>query len=175
MNLKKRTYDDFPNSPSPRSPLGVWRWLREDPCESASSALSVFYRRLSAFICVHLRLIFVSLSDRTRKIKFELFLIQEKIEPANYYQAHSCLNGLNKSPQSTQRTQSLAIPVNTYEKATASRFRTRMTRIARIFTDPSVSVSSAYLLKNKLQINTDERRFIDLASEFITLSKNIQF
>lgn len=41
-----------------------------------------------------------------------------------------------KAPQSTQRAQSLAIPVNTYEKALASRFRTRMIRIARIFTYP---------------------------------------
>jgi len=51
-----------------------------DPCVSASSALSVFYRNPSAFICVHLRLIFVSLSDRTQKIQFELFpIINEKI------------------------------------------------------------------------------------------------
>jgi|GEM_PF-1702861 len=42
------------------------------------------------------------------------------------------LNGLIKSPQSTQRAQSSAIPVTTYEKAAPSRFRTRMTRI---FTD----------------------------------------
>jgi len=63
-----------------------------DPRASASSTQSVFYRRLSAFICVHLRLISVSLSDRTRKIKFELFPIQEKIESANNDQIHSCLN-----------------------------------------------------------------------------------
>jgi hypothetical protein len=46
---------------------------------SASSAQSVFHRIPSAFICVHLRLIFVSLSDRTRKIQFKLFpIISEK-------------------------------------------------------------------------------------------------
>ena len=33
---------------------------------------SVFYRNPSAFICVHLRLISVSLSDRTQKIKGEI-------------------------------------------------------------------------------------------------------
>jgi hypothetical protein len=52
------------------------------------------------------------------------------------------VNGLTKSPQSTQRAQSSAIPVSTYETAAPSRFRTRMTRIARIFTDPCASVSS---------------------------------
>jgi len=35
------------------------------------------------------------------------------------------------------------IPVTTYEKAAAVRFRTRMTQIAWIFTDPCASVSSA--------------------------------
>jgi hypothetical protein len=57
------------------------------------------FGQISAFICVHLRLIFVSLSDRTRKIKFELFPIQEKIDPANNNQAHSCLNLLENKPQ----------------------------------------------------------------------------
>jgi hypothetical protein len=45
-----------------------------DPCASALSAQSVFYRNPSAFIRVNLRLIFVSLSDRNRDIQFELFL-----------------------------------------------------------------------------------------------------
>ncbi|MDP3103339.1 MAG: hypothetical protein Q8M95_01880 [Candidatus Methanoperedens sp.] len=48
---------------------------------------------------------------------------------------------INLSPQRAQRTQSSAIPV-TCEKAAASRFRTRMTRIARIFTDPCASAST---------------------------------
>jgi hypothetical protein len=118
----------------------------------------IYYRQISAFICVHLRLIFVSLSDRIRINKFELFpIINEK--------THSCLhlfenkpqinaderrfvnlniqcfsevypvNGLIKSPQIMRGTQSSSIPVVTYETAAASRFRTRMTRIARIFTD----------------------------------------
>jgi len=43
-----------------------------DLCASVSSVASVLYRIPSAFICVHLRLIFVSLSDRTRKIQFIL-------------------------------------------------------------------------------------------------------
>ena len=47
-----------------------------------------------------------------------------------------------KSPQSTQRSQSLAIPATAYEPAPPSRRRTRMTRIARIFTDLRASVSS---------------------------------
>jgi hypothetical protein len=94
------------------------------------------FGQISAFICVYLRLIFVSLSDRIQKIKFELFPIQEKIEPAN---------GLIKSLQSPQRAQSSTIPVTTYEKATPSRFRTRMIRIARIFTDPCTSVQSVFL------------------------------
>jgi hypothetical protein len=51
-----------------------------DPRVSASSALSVFYHNPSAFICVYLRLIFVSSSDRTYEIQFELFSkINEKI------------------------------------------------------------------------------------------------
>ena len=33
------------------------------------------FRQISAFICVHLRLISVSLSDRTQNIQFELFPI----------------------------------------------------------------------------------------------------
>ncbi|MBU3966502.1 MAG: hypothetical protein KKG76_03870 [Euryarchaeota archaeon] len=49
---------------------------------------------------------------------------------------------INLSPQRAQRTQSAAIPVTMYEKAAASRFRTRMTRIARIFTDPCASAST---------------------------------
>lgn len=49
-------------------------------------------------------------------------------------------NGLIKSQQ---RTQNFTIPVNKYEKVTVSRFRTQMTRIAQIFTDPCASVSSA--------------------------------
>ncbi len=51
-------------------------------------------------------------------------------------------NGLIKSPQSTQRSQSFAIPATTYETAPPSRRGTRMKRIARIFTDPCVSASS---------------------------------
>jgi hypothetical protein len=46
-----------------------------DQRASASSAVSVFYRIPSAFICVHLRLLFVSLSDRIREIQFDLFPI----------------------------------------------------------------------------------------------------
>jgi hypothetical protein len=49
-----------------------------------------------------------------------------------YQKIRSLVNGLTESPQ---RAQSSSIPVITYEKAAASRFRTRMTRIARIFTD----------------------------------------
>lgn len=48
---------------------------------------------------------------------------------------------LLNAPQSTQRAQSLDIPVTMYEKAAASRFRIRMTRIARIFTDTCSSAS----------------------------------
>src|SRR5659263_461569 len=40
-----------------------------------------------------------------------------------------------------EKWQSSAIPVTMYEKAAASRFRTRMTQIARIFTDKHASVS----------------------------------
>jgi hypothetical protein len=79
---------------------------------SVASVASVFYRNPSAFICVHLRLIFVSLSDRTRKIQYKLSL------------------------------QSSTIPVTKYEKAATSRFRTRMTWIARIFTDRRASAST---------------------------------
>jgi len=47
----------------------------QDNPHASSSVQSVFYRIPSAFIRVHLRLISVSLSDRTRKIQFELFPI----------------------------------------------------------------------------------------------------
>jgi len=67
-----------------------------DMCASEQSA---FHFIPSAFICVHLRLIFVSLSDRTRKIQFEPFPIQEKIEPVNNNQVNSCLQLLENKPQ----------------------------------------------------------------------------
>jgi hypothetical protein len=57
---------------------------------------------------------------------------------------------INFSPQRAQRTQSSAIPVTMYEKAAASRLRTRMTRIARIFTDPCASASSAQSVFHRL-------------------------
>jgi len=47
--------------------------IRRYPRASASSVQSVFHRIPSAIICVHLRLIFVSLSDRIREIQFKLF------------------------------------------------------------------------------------------------------
>jgi len=43
--------------------------------DPSASAQSVFYRNPSAFICVYLRLIFVSLSDRIQEIIFKLFPI----------------------------------------------------------------------------------------------------
>ena len=36
-----------------------------------------FYRKISAFICVHLRLISVSLRYRTQELKFKLFQSME--------------------------------------------------------------------------------------------------
>src|SRR5659263_621793 len=50
-----------------------------------------------------------------------------------------------KSTQSMQTEKSSVTPVSTYDKAASSRLRTRMTRIARIFTDthnPCVSAST---------------------------------
>jgi len=86
--------------------------------DMSASVQSVCYGNPSAFICVHLRLIFVSLSDIIQAIQFNLF--------------HSCLN----------------------------------------------------LLKNKPQINADERRFVNLniqrlseiyqKNNLIKLSKNTQ-
>ena len=52
-------------------------------------------------------------------------------------------NKLINSLQSTQRSQSAAIPATGHEKAPLSRRGTQMTRIARIFTDPCASASSA--------------------------------
>jgi hypothetical protein len=43
-----------------------------DTRASVSYEQSVFYRNPSAFICVHLRLMCVSLSDRAKKIKGEV-------------------------------------------------------------------------------------------------------
>ena len=70
----------------------------------------------------HLRLIFVSLSDR--------------------------IQGLTKSPQ---RAQSCPTPVTTFEKPAASRLRTRMTRIAWIFTDLCDNKLSKSINKNNTQ------------------------
>ncbi len=74
------------------------------------------------------------------------------INRSNHESVHSCLGLLNNKPQinaderrfvnlNIQRSsevypeQSSALPVTKYEKAAALRFRTRMTRIGRIFTD----------------------------------------
>ncbi len=84
--------------PAPPSRWGTWM-TRIFTDMRASSVASIFYRNPSAFICVHLRLIFVSLRDRTRKIQFKLF------------------------PRSS------TIPVTKYEKVAASRFGTRIARI----------------------------------------------
>ncbi|PWB50650.1 MAG: hypothetical protein C3F06_11290 [Candidatus Methanoperedenaceae archaeon] len=66
-----------------------------DPCVSASSAQSVFYCTPSAFICVHLRLIYVSLSDKIQEIQIKLFpTIYKKIIES----AYSCLNLLENKP-----------------------------------------------------------------------------
>jgi hypothetical protein len=63
--------------------------ISTDPRASASSARSAFHRRSSAFVCVYLRLIFASLSNKIWKTKFKLFpIINEKINnelrPAQY-------------------------------------------------------------------------------------------
>ncbi|HEX7575259.1 MAG TPA: hypothetical protein VF360_02690 [Candidatus Methanoperedens sp.] len=123
------------------------------------------------------------------KLKSPLFHIQENIESANNDKVHSCLNlsknkpqinaderrfvnlniqnisvyrenSLIESPQSTQRAQRCATPVTTFEKAAASRFRTRMTWIARIFTDKYESARFV---------------FHYIPTEFITLFNNILF
>jgi len=67
------------------------------------------FRQISAFICVHLRLIFVSLRDIPQEIQFKLFPIinengfvpgcQKINESAFDYQTHSCLNLLENEPQ----------------------------------------------------------------------------
>jgi len=71
-----------------------------DPCASASSVQSVFYCTPSAFICVHLRLIYVSLSDIIQEIQIKLFptIYKKIIESAYDYQTHSCLNLLENKP-----------------------------------------------------------------------------
>ncbi len=59
-----------------------WMWKKlGEVCEkseygyttSAKSENRKIFGQISAFICVHLRLISVSLSDRSREIQFELF------------------------------------------------------------------------------------------------------
>jgi hypothetical protein len=57
------------------------------------------FRQISAFICVHLRLISVSLRDRARKIQLKLFPIQEKIDLCNNNKANSWQNLLENKPQ----------------------------------------------------------------------------
>jgi hypothetical protein len=173
---------------------------------------AIFKHKESNFsVLSHLRLISVSLSDRTRKIQFELFpIINDKVHSCLDIQyffevysvngilfnfswnkglvhnfsttehtestercrlslcplctlwfftfqkiINSLVSGLTKSPQSTQRAQSLNIPVDAYEKAAASRFRTRMTRIARIFTDTRAP-SSAQSVFSRIYSLIDE-------------------
>jgi len=74
-----------------------------DPCASASSVQSVFHRIPSAFICVHLRLIFVSLSDGTRKANECGYAYFNAKQLSEVY-----LNSMIKSPQNSQITQSTA-------------------------------------------------------------------
>ena len=152
-----------------KSAQSVDKTSNDNPRVSASSAQSAFYFIPSAFICVHLRLIFVSLSDRIRKIRFKLFPVKPQIEQAINSQAHSCLNLLENKPQInaderrfvnlniqqvsetyqenslTESMQSSAMPVITYEKAAASRLRTRMTRICTdTFSSASFPQSAFY-------------------------------
>jgi hypothetical protein len=57
-----------------------------------------------------------------------------------------------KHREHREKWQSTALPVTTYETAAASRFRTRMTRIARIFTDIGDQFAFRFnSLDNKLQ------------------------
>ena len=72
-------------------------------------------------------------ADERRFVDFNIQHLSE-VFPGNY---------LIRSPQSTQRVQSAAIPATWYEKAPPSRHRTRMTLIGQIFTDPRASASSA--------------------------------
>ncbi len=67
-----------------------------------------------------------------------------------------------------QMAQSTAIPVTMYEKAAASRFRTRMTRIARIFTDPFVSASSVQSVfhRSSAFITAETLRVLDSAHTY---------
>ncbi|MCZ7402520.1 MAG: hypothetical protein O8C61_09885 [Candidatus Methanoperedens sp.] len=127
------------STPRTRMPAGILRsdihvWQQPYLCATSTGATvdvgHALQRRDSGRY--HLRLIFVSLSDRTQKIQYKLFPITNE-------------NGVTKSPQSTQRAQNSTIPATTYEKAAVSRFRTRMTRIARIFTDPFASAQSVFL------------------------------
>jgi hypothetical protein len=53
-------------------------------------------------------------------------------------------NNMIKSPQSTQKAQNFTIPATAYEPVPSSRRGTRMTRIARIFTDRRASAQSAF-------------------------------
>jgi hypothetical protein len=92
----------------------------------------------------------------------------KKFESADQYQTRSCLGLLKKKPQSTQ---SSAIPVTTYEKAAPLRLRTRMTRIARIFTDPCVSASSA---QSVFYRNPSAFICVHLRLIFVSLSDRIQ-
>ena len=123
----------FPNCDALRHELTWIERIFTDTFYPRASVQSVFHSIPSAFICVHLRLIFVSLSDRIREIQNNLF------------------------PQSS------TIPAITYEAVAASRFRTRMTRIARIFTDtfnPCASVSSAQSVFHPKNPNNHASAFI---------------
>ena len=53
------------------------------------------------------------------------------------------ISAMLKDDISPQRSQSPEIPARWYEKAPLSRRGTQITRIARIFTDPCASASSA--------------------------------
>gem|GEM_PF-4763785 len=69
-------------SPSSRIRTRIAR-IFTDPCASPSSAQSVFHRIPSAFICVYLRLIFVSLSDRIQKAIIRRFVYLNSNQNSN--------------------------------------------------------------------------------------------
>ncbi|MCX9083760.1 MAG: hypothetical protein OIN87_03055 [Candidatus Methanoperedens sp.] len=113
--------------------------------DTYASVQSVFHRIPSAFICVYLQLIFVSLSERAGGIHIKLF---------------SKINEFKRG---------IRIPrINPYPFASASSAQSVFYCIPPVFCVHPRSISISFNnrnRKNKPQMNADERRFVNLNTD----------
>ena len=93
------TGDSMLNPASGGASVGVWGRY------PSAISLRLTESVNSTLICVHLRLIFVSLNDRIREIQFKLFpIINENLNIQHFSEVYQ-ENSLVKSPQNIQKAQ----------------------------------------------------------------------